>query len=1384
MYDKTLEVHAYELNIDDKALDENDEKHVEIQLWCFNKHSLPMLLRVRDFPVFCKVKLPALVGRTGFVGKWNRDLCDDLIKSIKNKLIYAQKDDCFPVKFQYQTYDDLYYFSQKKKPFLLLIFNTLEAMFTTSKKCKFIKFKDFGKIELKYYEMDVDIYNKMFSLRDMGPTEKFTCKAKEILPDDEDRISKEGPPGRPFREYVIDWQSIIPAKEATWVSQPIICSFDIETYSHKHRCFPQKLHFKDVMFSISIVMQQFMKPETRKDIMIIIGPTFEHAQTEIHYVQDEFELMEKFYEIVVREDPDVFIGYNIFGFDYDYMNVRIESAGVEWENIGRLREKGCYIKNKSWQSNAFGSMNMYILDCPGRISIDMLPYIKREHKLPKYSLNVVSQHFMGKKKVDLKPIEMFEIYQEMQVNISRICSATGKDDYRDAMKLIIEDPAKYLARKDKKKLLKIIEKNTKVVDYNVIDSYLVIQLFEKLNVWVALIELANIVRVNPTDCFTRGQQKRCIAQLYHAASTHGIVMTRREKEPIYYNGGHVEDPRPGLWDCVMCFDFNSLYPSIMIAYNICFTTLIRQEHIKHISEDKQHYFHIKQEEPVDWKPATNDNFDYGEFADDYVPPSEKKVGETVHREYDVAFVKEKVRKGLLPIVLENLLAERKKKKKDMKKINNVVDLLDEHILKPYAEGLIKTIGDINCAKMKEKYLEDNKNEDPDEIKPERLDKAKKEFLSIISSVAKNIDDGDMLEKYHQLLNKEFFAMKVQAGIFDAQQLGLKVSANSLYGFLGAQSLGKFSLIEAGMTVTGIGRDLIGKASKFFEDRYKAITVYGDSIPGYEPVLVMNDDEIFHSRIDELVKNEEDWYDYKGFKIWETNRREKQQAKVNLWSWSKGKWNKIKCVIRHKTVKNIYRITTDKGIVEVTEDHSLLDHKWRKIKPQKCVINKTRLAHSYIWADKEIDDFKYAMRADSKLEACDMYRPGCKIEFESDFYFMYYGNHDLDDKVRKIELVHENYEDYVYDLETENGYYQAGIGEINIKNTDSTMVHIPGLSRQKMDAMAYKMEKDINGHPDIFDKKTGELIEPAKESIFPPPLMLEYEKGMYGIFMRKKMYMYMELVKGKILKIKGTQIDKINYKGVVAARRDSCRLIIDTFDKVARAVFDRKDIRDVFKIIVNAVLDVMNLNLNIEEDLTLIREMKSNYKSKTFSSAIFSELMKSIMRPVNPGERFSYVIVNDHQCRDKLGYKMRTYELFIEQWEDSPFKYGDKIPMLWKNKNGLFPPEEIDAKYYVSNKMKGPLDTIFYFSFFRELYKYNHIVYKPKFRRLGLINITKPIEMISQIFEDHDALIAKKGIKIMVPIIESLLEDDVFDTPYPDGYVPQENEAPKIEEEDE
>ena len=1117
-----IEAHSYDIRIDDTAIDNEGNIRTEIQLWCFNKASEPVLLRVRDFPVFCKIELPPVIDNYGYITPWNYNNAASLYQDMKRLL--EKKEIDLPVKWNFMHSDKLYYYTgEKKYPFLLMVFNTIEHMFTISRICKKIYSREFGRVELTFCEMDVDIYNKMFSLRHLGTSERFICQGIEIPAESEDRISKPGTINRPFKEYEIRWKSLKKIENnKLWFSYPIICSFDIESYSHRHRAFPQKHYFEDIIFSISLTFQYYMKPESKKDYIIIIGPSEPLPDVITYNVESESQVLEKFFDIIELEDPDVFIGYNIFGFDYDYINARLVDVACEWRNIGRLVEVGCDMKNMSWKSSAYGFNRLHIFNCPGRISVDMLPYIKRDHKLPMYNLTSVGKHFLGESKVDLKAHEMFAIHKKVVDMMSVLMHRTKTENYDQALRIYDKDQS-ILTNAEREQFDQARKDNTLIIDYNVKDSLLVIRLFEKLNVWISLIELSSIVRVTPMEFFTRGQQVRCIAQLYHAASHKNIVLTKRDKEFIFFNGGKVEDPKVGFWELVICFDFNSLYPSIMIAYNICFTTLLPT--LEGIDKDKYHLFKISQEEPKDAKPPKDDNFDFGEYDADFEANNQKIVGEKVHKEYQFGFVKKEVKKGLLPEILEGLLNNRKKVKKEMKAINKKLEALDEGIIIPY--------------RTNENML---------------FSQASDKSWQIITSIFTDVSKEEKISDYIDKLNHEFFSMKINSVILDSRQLGLKVSANSLYGFLGAQVRGKYSLIEGSMSVTSRGRELITDASKFYEDNYGATTVYGD--------------------------------------------------------------------------------------------------------------------------------------------------------------------------------------------------------------TDSTMVYVPGLQdeKDKIWEKADEMELAINGCSEKKDNQ-GNITREAKEGIFPPPLYLEFEKAMKALFMRKKHYAYMEYDnKGNIIKEKASEKENLNVKGIVLARRDNCMWIRRTYEKIIRTIFSGADIKHVFAIIVAAVIEVIELNFNITQELSIIKGMGSNYKSESFALAIFAELMKSLYRPVNPGERFPYVIVLDHLKREKLGQKMRTNELFIEQWESAGLKYGEEVPKDYQNKDGLYPPEKIDSVYYISNVLMNPIDKLFEYGYLKIIDKYDEYKYTPQNnKRLKPVSVRTPIKMMVLMIRDHQKQVDEKGIECMIPKFKYLIK---------------------------
>lgn len=170
-------------------------------------------------------------------------------------------------------------------------------------------------------------------------------------------------------------------------------------------------------------------------------------------------------------------------------------------------------------------------------------------------------------------------------------------------------------------------------------------------------------------------------------------------------------------------------------------------------------------------------------------------------------------------------------------------------------------------------------------------------------------------------------------LHDASQKAYKVVMNSVYGFLGA-SKGFIPIVPIAASVTATGRNMIDHAAKRAVELLPGSEViYGDSVAGYTPVLIKKNGLINMVKIEDLSH------------MWSSADDGKETSELeDVFSWTEQGWTEIERVIRHKIDKPMVRVVTHTGIVDVTDEHSLLDLNAVAITPNESRIG-TRLLHS-------------------------------------------------------------------------------------------------------------------------------------------------------------------------------------------------------------------------------------------------------------------------------------------------------------------------------------------------------------------------------------------------------------------------------------------------------
>ena len=113
--------------------------------------------------------------------------------------------------------------------------------------------------------------------------------------------------------------------------------------------------------------------------------------------EKEEQVIQEWFKFVRELDPDIVTGYNIFGFDFKFIYDRAVELGIDDDlgTLGRMKNKELELIEKNLSSSALGENILTYLDMPGRVQMDLLKVVQKDHKLVSYKLDSVAENFIS-----------------------------------------------------------------------------------------------------------------------------------------------------------------------------------------------------------------------------------------------------------------------------------------------------------------------------------------------------------------------------------------------------------------------------------------------------------------------------------------------------------------------------------------------------------------------------------------------------------------------------------------------------------------------------------------------------------------------------------------------------------------------------------------------------------------------------------------------------------------------------------------------------------------------------------------------------------------------------------------------------------------------------
>jgi DNA polymerase elongation subunit (family B) len=365
--------------------DENDEgkKYFKVRLYGRTRDNKTIYAEVDKYKPFFFIEIKKA---------WRLNMIQFLMEEVKKKVWPKENADGLRSFTPVEKYKFWGFTNYTKFNYLQLVFDDYDSMKSYEKvfrKKLTIRQLAPKPFKLQLYESNIEPILRCMHIR------KLDAVGWVKIPAGEYKTFKPNPdPTCCEINIKTPWTSLNRVEDRT-IMPFVILAFDLECTSGDGS-FPQAIRDDDKIIQIGCTFSRFGETECFYQHIITLGTCDPLDGITVEPCKTESEVLLAFTRLVRKMNPDIITGYNIFGFDFEYIKDRSKKLGIyhKFSKLSRMNEEESQWKEQKLASSALGENILKYYDMGGRVVVDLMKVIQRDHKLASYKLDYAASYFI------------------------------------------------------------------------------------------------------------------------------------------------------------------------------------------------------------------------------------------------------------------------------------------------------------------------------------------------------------------------------------------------------------------------------------------------------------------------------------------------------------------------------------------------------------------------------------------------------------------------------------------------------------------------------------------------------------------------------------------------------------------------------------------------------------------------------------------------------------------------------------------------------------------------------------------------------------------------------------------------------------------------------